>query len=252
MSAGNKLSIALAAALLALGPAACGDDDSDSGTTGPAAQERSQGDRGEGSQAGTRPGSGERGSNDGKAGSGGSAGSGDGGAEDEGSEDFVPRQHDDSGGGAAQYKVKGGDNSVQEFGSEAPGPERDAAATAVHNFLDARAQEAWEAACSYLASDVRSSLEEFAAKANEAATKQGKEAQLGDTSCAGILAKLTNRAALPELRKEAAQADVGSLRVEGDRAFVVYTGLSGTILAIPVTNEDGSWKVGSLAGTPLN
>jgi hypothetical protein len=220
MSAGSKLLIALVAALLAFGLVACGgEDDSTSTATDAAAQGQAQ--------------NGKRG-------------------DDGSSDDFVPREHDDSGGGSSQYRVKGGDNSVQEFGAEAEDTERDAAARALHNFLDARAQEAWEAACSYLSTEVQESLESFAVKAQEAAAKQDKAEQFDDTSCASILRRLTNPAALPELRKEAAQAAVGSLRIGGDRAFLLYTGLGDTVFAIPVVNENGDWKVATLAGTPLN
>ncbi len=251
MSAGSKLSIALVVAFLAFGLVACGDDDDSGSTSTDAASQAQNGKSGDdGGQTGTttaddeggrEPGSGDGGSDDSGDGSGGGS-----------SKDFVPRQHDDSGGGSTQYRVKGGDNSVQEFGAEGDDAERDAAARALHNFLDARAQEAWETACSYLSTEVRESLETFAVKAQEAAAEQGKAEQFDDTSCASILGRLTNRAALPELRQEAAQVDVGSLRVEGERAFLIYTGLDGTVIAIPVTNENGSWKVASLAGTPLN
>jgi hypothetical protein len=246
MSARRKLSIALVGALLAIVSAACGGDDSSPTTTEAASQDRSQ------TQAG-----GDTSSTD-KAGKGdekGKSGGGDGQSSDSSgasSDSFVPKQHNDSGGGSTQYRVKGGDNSVQEFGAEADTSERDAAATAVHNFLDARAAEAWESACSFLSAEVRESLESFAVEAQEAAAKQGKAEQLDATTCASILGRITNRAALPALRREAAQADVGSLRIEGDRAFVIYRGLGDTIIAIPVTNEDGSWKVAGLAGTPLN
>jgi hypothetical protein len=258
MSAGSKLSIAFVAVLLAFGLAACGsDDESGSTATDAVSQDRAQSGKGDddGGQAGTTTADDEGGR---EPGSGGASGGSDDSGDDDGSagggssDDFVPREHDDSGGGSTQYRVKGGDNSVQEFGAEADDAERDAAARALHNFLDARAQEAWETACSYLSAEVRESLESFAVKAQEAAAKQGKAEQFENTSCASILGRLTNRAALPELRKEAAQADVGSLRIEGERAFVIYTGLSGTVLAIPVVTEDGSWKVAGLAGTPLN
>src|SRR5680860_1058106 len=43
--------------------------------------------------------------------------------------------------------------------------------------------------------------------------------QLKDTSCAGILEKLTNPAAKSAMKQEAEKANVGSLRVEGDRSF---------------------------------
>lgn len=259
MSAGSKLLIALVAAFLAFGLVACGGDD-ESGSTGAdgASQDQAQnGTSGEADrQAGTTTEGEDGGREPGSGGGSGSDDSGDGGSGGsdgaEGSDDFVPRQHDDSGGGSGQYTVKGGDNSVQEFGTEADDAERNAAARALHNFLDARGQEAWEAACSYLSTEVRESLEMFAAKAQEAAAKAGKAEQFEATGCASILGRLTNRAALPELRKEAEQADVGSLRIEGDQAFVIYTGISGTVLAMPVANESGSWKVASLAGTPLS
>lgn len=245
MTAGKKLSIALVAVLLAFGLVACGDDDdSGSAATDVVSQDRPQNRQG-GDGAGQTGTTAKDDQREPDAGSAAAAGGGS-------SNDFVPKQHDDSGGGSTQYRIEGGDNSVQEFGAEADDAELDAAATALHNFLDARAQEAWATACLYLSTDVRESLEEFAVKAQEAAAKQGKAEQADETSCASILGRLTNRAALPELRKEAAKADVGSLRIEGDRAFLIYTGLNGSIIAIPVTNENGSWKVASLAGTPLN
>jgi hypothetical protein len=246
--AGSKLWIAVVAAVLALGLAACGgDDDSDSSTTESASQAGSTGgsDRkganGSGTTADSKD-SGEDGStanNDG--------GGGESAGDDSGSGNFVPKQHEDSGGGSQQYIVKGGDNSVQEFGVEADDSEREAAATALHNFLDARAVKDWEAACSYLAANIRQALENFGARAQKA--RGGGDL---DTSCASILEKLTNPSGFGALREEAANADVGSLRVEGDRAFVIYRGSDDTVLSVPMANEDGDWKVAGLAGSPLN
>ncbi len=258
MSAGSKLSVALVAILLAVGLAACGGDD-DSGSTGSTTDTAVQNGQGtgqgdDGGAEGDTPAEDTASSGSAPA-SGGGDDSDSAAGEDDAvdrieSKDFVPRQREDSGGGSDQYVVKGGDNSVQEFGDEADEAERDAAATAVHNFLDARAQEAWDAACSYLASSVQDSLETLAVKAQEAAEKQGKSIPQG-TGCPTILARLTNKAVLPELRKEAAEVDVRSLRVEGDRAFVIYTDGKGTVIAIPVVKEDDDWKVSSLAGTPI-
>jgi hypothetical protein len=156
--------------------------------------------------------------------------------------EFVPKHHQDAGGGSKQYVTKGGDNSVQEYGKEADSQEFNAAAVSLHDFLDARAEGNWAAACDYMAKSVVESFEKLAAQAK----------QIEDKSCAGILEKLTNPAAKAELKKEAEKADVGSLRTEGDRSFVIYTGLEGAVLAIPMTNEGGKWKVASIAGTPLN
>lgn len=224
----------LAALLLAVGFVACGDDDSGSST---AAAERSTGtgSAGGGSAGSeTKDGSKADGSDTANRQS----------AQPNASDasDFVPKRHQDSGGGSEQYKVKGGDNSVQEFGEEAGQSEFEAAATALHNFLDARAQGNWAAACEYMAKGTIESFEQLASRSEG----------LQGASCGEILEKLTNPAAQPAMKAEAAKADVGSLRVEGDRSFLIYTGTEGTILAMPMADEDGEWKVGSLAGTPLN
>jgi len=154
----------------------------------------------------------------------------------------VPRHHHDSGGGSAQFRVKGGDNSIQEFGSEASGSELAAAAAALHGFLDARAAGEWAAACSHMSKSVIASLSRLAAS--------GKQPNGAD--CAEILKKLINPAVKRELEEEAEQADVGSLRIEGGRAFIIYRSTEGTVMAMPMVDEGGTWEVGSLAGVPLS
>ena len=156
--------------------------------------------------------------------------------------EFTPKPHHDSGGGPAQYKVKGGDNSVQEFGSEAGASEREAAAAALHGFLDAGAQGDWAAACGYMSRQLAESIEKLG----------GQAKQLKGAGCAGVLRVITNPAAKQELKEEAARADVGSLRTEGGQAFIIYKGLGGAVLAMPMAKEAGAWKVASLAGTPLD
>jgi len=155
---------------------------------------------------------------------------------------FTPKQHSDSGGGSKQFIQKGGDNSVQEFGEEAGKGEFEAAASAVHDFLDARAAGDWAAACEYMSKSITESFAKLAAGAK----------QLKGAGCAGILEKLTNPAARTAQKAEAGKADVGALRVEGSHAFVLYRGPKGAVLAMPMVEEDGAWKVASLAGTPLN
>jgi len=233
--------MALTVLLLAGGLVACGGDDGADSTAAEAggqgqadgkssetAQQGDAGDKGKSGSEGDKQGSGESGEGESSSGSDAS--------------DFTPKQHKDSGGGAQQFRTKGGDNSVQEFGEEADEPDFEAAAVALHNFLDARAEGNWAAACEYMSKAIVESFEKLAAQAK----------QIDDTSCAGILEKLTNPAAKQSMEAEAAKANVGSLRVEGDRSFVIYTGIDGTVLAMPMANEDGDWKVSSLAGTPLS
>lgn len=159
----------------------------------------------------------------------------------EASKPFVPEHHHDSGGGSGQFLVKGGDNSIQEFGSEAGGAEFEEAAAAVHGFLDARAAGDWKAACSYLARSVTASFGRLAGSAGQASKH----------SCAGVLGKLINPAAGGEMKAEAERANVGSLRAEGERGFVIYR-VGRDVLAIPLTKEGGEWKVSTIAATPLS
>jgi hypothetical protein len=152
----------------------------------------------------------------------------------------TPQPHRDSGGGAEQFRVKGGDNSIQEFGEEADGAEMEEAATALHGFLDARAAGEWAAACSYLGADVTASLRQLGATS----------AQLKGAACGEVLEALSEGVPASTLAA-AAQADVGSLRREGDRAFILYHGSGDAIYAVLMRKEDGAWKVGGLSGTPL-
>lgn len=228
--------------LLALGAASCGGDDSDSdstavettaqngdSTTASGGKEGAKGEKGSGD--GNKSGYGNR--NGGSDSSSGSGGDGNGGS--------AAKQHNDRGGGSAQFRVKGGDNSIQEFGEEGDEEEFDEAAAAVHGFLDARVRGDWKAACSYLAADVAESIKQL--------TGNSKELQGAD--CAGILEAISEGAP-QEAFRAAAVADVGSLRIEDGRAFVLYYGAQGATYAIPMKQEDGRWKVASLAGTPIS
>ncbi len=226
--------------LLAAGLAACGGSDDSSSTATEAAAQEQTGSKSDGGASSKDEGNGSKGTGGGEASSG-KPGGGEKESAGEGSGNFVPKPHNDSGGGSEKFRTKGGDNSVQEFGAEADASEFDQAATVLHNFLDSRAAEDWAATCEYLAKSVTDSLEKLAAQAKRP-----------DASCGEILEGLVNPAAKQSIREEADQADVRSLRVEGEQAFVIYTVNDGTVMTITMANEGGVWKVGSLAGTPLS
>lgn len=153
---------------------------------------------------------------------------------------FTPKPHHDSGGGSKQFVVKGGDNSVQEFGEEGSESELQKAATSLHGFLDARAEGDFKAACSYLGPETAKSLQQFAASSKS----------LQGAACPQLLAALSKGVPTSTLA-EAAQADVGSLRFEGERAFLIYRGAGKQVYAIAMVKQGGEWKVASLSGTPL-
>jgi hypothetical protein len=149
--------------------------------------------------------------------------------------------HHDRGGGAAQFANKGGDNSIQEYGSEASAAEREAAAAVLHAYFDARVAHQWSAACFYMAAGLVVSMEQFAVKYSE---------RKGIESCPQVLAALATDSSQRAL-EETAEADVGSLRTEGERAFLLYHGPHNAPYAMPMVREGGAWKVGSLEGAPL-
>jgi hypothetical protein len=146
-----------------------------------------------------------------------------------------------SGGGSEQFKVKGGDNSVQEYGEEADEGELREAAEVVHSFYVARAGEEWEEACAYLASRQIEALKQLASQAP----------QFKGKGCAALLAALTEPLS-PTLQRQATTVDAQALRHEGEQAFLIYTGPPGkTVYSMPMNLEGGAWKVGALSGSAL-
>jgi hypothetical protein len=145
-----------------------------------------------------------------------------------------------SGGGSAQFRVKGGDNSIQEFGEEQDESELELAAKALHGFFVARAEEDWSGACSFLSVTMRRQLEQLGSRLNGT----------GGKDCASALHAFTRP--LPSaVRRESTVIDAGSLRDDGQQAFLIYRGADKTVYAMPMKEEDGAWKVGLLSPTPL-
>jgi hypothetical protein len=153
---------------------------------------------------------------------------------------FEPKPHHDSGGGSAQFIQKGGDNSVQNYGQEASETELKQAAASLHGFLDARVQGNWAAACTYLSKGAR---EGFAQVASQAP-------QLKGADCATVLAVLSEGLPASNLR-EAAIANVGSLRTEGDHGFLIYRGAKGFVYGISIAREGDAWRLQTPGGTPI-
>jgi hypothetical protein len=145
-----------------------------------------------------------------------------------------------SGGGSTQFRnPKGGDNSVQDFGEESSGSELEEAADALHGFFVARAEEDWRKACSLLSKTVAEQLKQL-----------GSRSKPAHKGCPATLAALTPPLP-PAVQRESTMVDAGSLRVEGERGFLIYRGAEETVYAITMAHEGDSWKVGSLAPVPL-
>jgi len=234
----RPLTVLVAVLLLAASVGACGDSDSSdsTGATATGATTTAQGNDAERSEGGSegRPQS---------QGKGGDGSHSDGGKQDQGKGSrsqnvAVPLKV--SGGGSAQFRVKGGDNSVQEYGAEGSESELQEVAETVHSFYVAQAEERWEEACSYLAQSNVESLERLAAQAP----------QLRRAGCGAILAAFT-RPLPASLEREITTVDAGSFRHEGEQGFLIYYGGGGTIYSMPMREEDGSWKVAALSGSAI-
>jgi hypothetical protein len=224
-----KFAAAVAAVILAFGLAACGGGDSTTTTASTSNTTTSQPRPAKKDQA--------KGGSHNKAGK--SNGSnGEGSAPSGGKVAAAPLKV--SGGGSGQFRTKGGDNSIQEFGSEAGETELQQAAEAVHGFYVARAEEHWATACSYLTKSMAEQLEQLASQSP----------QFKGKGCAPILHAFT-RPLSASVRRETTVVDAGSLRHKGEQSFLIYYGPGKTVYAMPMNQEDGKWKVGALTGDAL-
>lgn len=145
-----------------------------------------------------------------------------------------------SGGGSGQFRVKGGDNSIQEFGGEGDESELQAAAEVVHGFFVAQAREEWAKACSYLAKSNIEQLEKLGSQSS----------QQRNPGCAPVLAAFTRPLPAPA-ELQLTTVDAGSLRHEGEQGFLIYYGPERVKAAMPLRDEGGTWKVAALSGTTL-
>jgi hypothetical protein len=134
-----------------------------------------------------------------------------------------------------------GDHSIQEYGSEARGGEKEAAISAMHAFLTAVAGRDYAKVCTSLTSSSRGQLAQLAKLKHETAT-----------GCPALLAKLLSPTASSEA-KRAARATISRVRVGEGNAFVLFRLPGGTVSYFVMKEEGGSWKATSLsAGTPLH
>jgi hypothetical protein len=139
-------------------------------------------------------------------------------------------------------RSEGGDNSIQNYGSEASTADRAAAGRALQSYYDALTSGDTDGACAMLTSHTRDSIER---------TIQQLQGQGGGNlpkTCPQIL-KLTVSAdpQSPQLRID----ELLSLRRQGDNAFLIYKAGDGKVLSIAMSEENGSWKVGGVSATPL-
>lgn len=132
----------------------------------------------------------------------------------------------------------GGEKSIEEFGSEAEGSEEEEILGSFTAYLEALADDDLAVACSYLASNVQQSLAQLAG---------GK---LKRNGCPAILSKLLAPTA-NAVAREQVEGEITKVRVQGDRAFVVFHAPGAKLFQMTMVRENGDWKVAIVAASVL-
>ena len=279
MGGARKLSVLLTAALCAALLAACGGGGGDSsattsadqttanGTTtgatgesgstqggksaGKGGEKGANGSGGAGASGGSGSGESSGGSGSGSGGgssSGGSSGSGGGNSGVAASFHFAgkPIKHHHpapvEGQRSETFVVPGGDNSIQEYGTEQGSEERAAAMQPIAALYRAFATSDWTEVCNtYLSAG---NVEQITQLAEKSPTLKGK-------SCAEILNGL-NQGRPSEITPDTPDGGIVSFRTEGGTGFAIYWGIDGKGYAFALKSEGGAWKLTSLAPTPLS
>lgn len=138
----------------------------------------------------------------------------------------------------AGEEQKGGEASIEEFGSEAGGSDREEILTVFTGYMNAIAGRDYGIACSDLAATVQSGLEQLAGKA---AAGEG---------CVAILPKLLAPTA-SQIARQQAGGKIAKVRVEGDRAFIVFKAPGAKLYQLTMVREDGEWKAATVAASVL-
>ena len=127
--------------------------------------------------------------------------------------------------------VKGGDNSVQEYGVEADESSRTEAAIALQGYLNARTEGNWSTACSLLAKRPTEQLEKLSG---------------GKADCAEVLAATGKEApSMPGSVITEVLSFRGEGEISGNPSYLIFTGPPGkTLFSMPMYLQGGAWKVG--------
>jgi hypothetical protein len=142
---------------------------------------------------------------------------------------------------SAAFAVPGGDNSIQTYGDEGDGTEREEANESITALNKALAGGSWNVVCSKYLS--KKNLEQL-----QMLTKA--QPKLSGLSCAAMMGKLN--VSTPQTKSPSApKGGIASFRIEGDTGFAIYRGNDGKGYAYPLTLEDGVWKLTALGPTPI-
>jgi hypothetical protein len=135
-------------------------------------------------------------------------------------------------------KEENAEASIESFGEEAEGSERDEVLSAFHGYLGALAEGDEQGACSQLAASVQQSLSQLAAKAKK------------PLSCPQLLEALLSPE-VDQIARGQEKGKVTKVRVKGDSAFVVFHAPGARLFQLTLAREGGEWKATSLSAAVL-
>jgi len=128
--------------------------------------------------------------------------------------------------------------SIATFGSDASAGDRAAILAALHRYVSAIAAGDWGAACGQLSAPIKHQLELLLAHAKG----------VHGRGCAAALGALF--AHTPgSLRRQLTPLNVIAVRINSNRAFVLYRSTQLPHAVISMLREAGRWKAGVLAGS---
>lgn len=141
--------------------------------------------------------------------------------------------------GSEQFRDKT-DSGLLDFGEESGEAEREEAEETVQSFFSARSKEDWPATCAQISQALLSKIEHLAVSST----------QLKDPSCPAFLEAFLSIS--EQEKQESTDIGASSLRQQGKQGFLIYSGASETVYAMPLSREGGAWKVGSLSPKQLS
>jgi hypothetical protein len=133
-----------------------------------------------------------------------------------------------------------GPASIVKFGKPAPTSELEAASKVLSENLEARASGDFAGQCSSLTGAAQGEI--------VGSTNPGKRT----AECPKKLEELASPLkSTEEVRADTLDAPIDELRVKGSEAFALYHGNDGKNYAMPLTQEEGTWKVASIVATEI-
>lgn len=127
--------------------------------------------------------------------------------------------------------------SIEGFGEEAEGQERQELIATFHAYLGSIADKDYAKTCSYLSARVKQGLEQFT---------QAKK----PLSCEEMLEGLLTPGA-DQIAKGQAEGKLTKVRSDGESAFVVFHAPGARLYQLNLTREGSEWKAASLSASVL-